>query len=87
LSNYFYSWRQTWQRNRLYCRHRKSIDTNRKKSGKTYTKDYFKNINYWNKLSNSHATDSYLIYNGDNNETLLNGHLISWNNLDEIPLE
>lgn len=57
------------------------------KSGKTYTKYYFKNLNYWNKLSNSHATDSYLIYNGDNNETLLNGHLISWNSLDEIPLE
>ncbi|MDY7396851.1 ATP-binding protein [Aureibaculum sp. 2210JD6-5] len=57
------------------------------KSSKTYTKEYFKHLIYWNKLSGSDKKDNYLIYNGDENDKLPNGNLISWNSLEKIPLE
>jgi len=57
------------------------------KSSKTYNKEFFKNLNYWNKLSKSKTENAYLIYNGDDDDKLLNGNLISWNNLNKIPLE
>ena len=57
------------------------------KSSKTYTKEFFKNLNYWNNLSTNSANNTYLIYNGIENDKLAGGNLISWNSLDKIPLE
>ncbi len=57
------------------------------KSSSTYRKDFFKNLTYFNKLSNNNASDSYLVYNGNENDTLSKGNLVSWNKLDEIPLQ
>ncbi len=57
------------------------------KSSKTYTKDFLKNINYWNKLSESNPKNAYIVYNGDEDDKLPKGNLIGWNNLNKIPLE
>ena len=57
------------------------------KSSKTYTKEFFRNLNYWNELSENKASNTYLIYNGTENDKLAAGNLISWNSLDKIPLE
>ncbi len=57
------------------------------KSSSTYRNDFFKNLTYFNKLANNSSSGSYLIYNGDENDMLAKGNLISWNSLDKIPLQ
>ena len=57
------------------------------KSSRTYTKEFFKNLNYWNKLSGNETNSTYLIYNGEENDKLPNGNLIGWNSLHKIPLD
>jgi len=54
------------------------------KSGKTYTKDFFKGLNYWNKLSGQDPDHSFVVYGGDMNEKLPQGNLVSWDNLKAI---
>ncbi len=54
------------------------------KSGMTLIKDYFNNINYWNKLSGNKAENSYLIYGGIENQIHSNGNVISWKNIRNI---
>ena len=40
-----------------------------------------------NELANNSASESYLIYNGNENDMLAKGNLISWNSLNKIPLQ
>ncbi|MFH1457472.1 MAG: ATP-binding protein [Patescibacteria group bacterium] len=54
------------------------------KSGKTITSDYFKNINYWNKLSKNRPGQSYVVYGGNENQKRKQGNIISWNSLESI---
>lgn len=57
------------------------------KSSTTYQKEYFKNMNYWNKLADNSKENSYLVYAGDDNDSLPYGNLTSWNNLESIILD
>ena len=57
------------------------------KSSKTYRSDFFKHLIYFNKLASNKASDSFLVYNGDENDVLAKGNLISWKRLEKIPLE
>ena len=57
------------------------------KSSSTYQKEHFKNMNYWNKLAENSNENSYLVYAGNEDDTLPYGNLISWKNLDKISLE
>ena len=52
------------------------------KAGKTISKDYTKEIAYWNKLSGNNPENSYVIYGGDKNYKLKKGNYISWKNLE-----
>lgn len=52
------------------------------KAGKTISKDYTKEIAYWNKLSGNDPENSYVIYGGDKNYKLKEGNYISWRNLE-----
>jgi len=52
------------------------------KAGKTFTSDFFKNIAYWNKLSNNNIDNSFVVYGGDENFTTKYGNLVTWRNLD-----
>ena len=54
------------------------------KSGKTLTKDQFKNLIYWNKLSKGAAKNSYIVYGGDLTQKRSQGNLISWKNIDSL---
>ena len=47
------------------------------KSGSTIASDFFKGLNYWNKLSQSDG-ESALIYGGDDSHKRLSTHVISW---------
>lgn len=50
------------------------------KSGSTFTHEFFRNLNYWNKLSGNPVENSYVIYGGDNDRNTGNGKLLSWKN-------
>ncbi|MFH1678713.1 MAG: ATP-binding protein [Candidatus Omnitrophota bacterium] len=54
------------------------------KSGKTSSKEYFKNLNYWNKLSGIHPNNSYVIYGGDKPQKRSTGNLLSWKNIKPL---
>ena len=56
------------------------------KSSSTYQKEHFKNMNYWNKLAKNLKENSYLVYAGNEDDTLPYGNLTSWKNLDKIDL-
>ena len=49
------------------------------KAGKTITNDYFKGLNYWNKLTKN--SKGLVVYGGDNNQKRSNGiEIISYKN-------
>ncbi len=54
------------------------------KSGKTLTKDQFKNLIYWNRLSETDPKKSYIIYGGDLIQKRSYGNLVSWKNIDSL---
>ncbi len=56
------------------------------KSGDTYNKDFFKNINYWNTLPDNYVENSFVIYGGDTSRDTKEGKLLSWFDIDRIPV-
>ncbi|MBI5413270.1 ATP-binding protein [Candidatus Peregrinibacteria bacterium] len=54
------------------------------KSGTTVPKEYFDNINYWNKLSGGQSKDSFVIYGGEENRHQNFGNLAGWKNMLDI---
>ena len=56
------------------------------KSGNTFNQDYFKNLNYWNKLSGNTNKNSYVIYGGVSGRETKDGKLLSWNDLYDVPV-
>lgn len=56
------------------------------KAGKTVNPSFFKNLEYWNRLSKSDFKNSFVIYGGDENQKRSHGNLVSWRNLSDINL-
>jgi hypothetical protein len=56
------------------------------KSGNTFNQDFFRNLNYWNKLSGNPVKSSYVIYGGDSYQDTKDGTLLSWKDNSEIPV-
>jgi hypothetical protein len=54
------------------------------KSGNTFNQDFFKNLNYWNKLSGNTIENSYVIYGGDSVRETKDGKLLTWKDLDDV---
>lgn len=54
------------------------------KSGQTYNEDFFRNINYWNKLSGNPVNNSFVIYGGDTSRETSNGQLVSWKEMGRL---
>lgn len=52
------------------------------KSGKTITSDYFKNIDYWTKISNENK--NYIIYGGIDTQLRNNAKVLSWREIKTI---
>ncbi len=50
------------------------------KSGQTIKDDFFKNLNYYNKLSGANPKNSYVVYGGRQKQSRSNGTVISWRN-------
>jgi uncharacterized protein len=48
------------------------------KSGLTFSTDFYKGLNYWQKLSNANDKQKTLVYGGDKSQATRNGRLISW---------
>ncbi len=54
------------------------------KSGKTITKDYFKGINYWKKLTGYNK--SFLVYGGEDEQKRSDCHVLPWNKIEDLPI-
>ncbi|MFC1522366.1 ATP-binding protein, partial [Elusimicrobiota bacterium] len=51
------------------------------KSGQTITPEFFKNLNYWNKLSGANPDNAFLVYAGSDSQSRSQGNVLSWKNL------
>ncbi|MBF0235468.1 MAG: ATP-binding protein [Desulfamplus sp.] len=54
------------------------------KSGKTITRDYFKGVDYYQKLAGNQAAYPYVVYGGDNEQKRSNAHVLPWNKMGRI---
>lgn len=54
------------------------------KAGKTYRKELFKNLSYWKKLTKTEKNSLFVVYAGNQNDTLPEGNMISWKDLTSI---
>ena len=54
------------------------------KSGKTIHTDFFKNLNYYDKLAGNPDTKKFLIYGGDQSQNRTTAKILSWNNLQDL---
>lgn len=61
--------------------HTKAVEI---KFGKTVISDFFKNLNYWNKITLQPFGRNYIVYGGYENQTRSNGKIISWKNLQDV---
>lgn len=55
------------------------------KAGQTITEDYFRNLEYWTRLSKSDPADTYVVYAGKENQKRKTGRVLGWRNLDQLP--
>lgn len=51
------------------------------KSGATFSKEYFKGLNYWSKLSGADSDQKTVIYGGDKSMQTSDGKVVSWKNI------
>lgn len=56
------------------------------KSGRTINNHFFDGLKYFQPLSGALPQDSYLVYGGDEVQKRSIGNVLSWKNLDEVPL-
>ncbi len=54
------------------------------KSGRTVTRDYFKGLFRWNKLSGGAPSQSYVVYGGNETQKRSDGNLLPWKSLTAI---
>ncbi|MBI4845979.1 MAG: ATP-binding protein [Candidatus Omnitrophica bacterium] len=54
------------------------------KSGRTITDDYFKNIEYWNRISKNKYKKSFIIYGGRQEQRRAIGHVIPWKKMGNL---
>ncbi len=55
------------------------------KSGNTFSPDFFKNLDYWNKIAENSNENSFVIYGGESSRDTVSGKLVSWRDLSKIP--
>ncbi|MCK4499478.1 DUF4143 domain-containing protein, partial [Candidatus Babeliales bacterium] len=54
------------------------------KSGSTATKNFFQDLNKWNKIAETSSKDSYVIYSGELEQTYHTGKFIGWKSAGNI---
>ena len=52
------------------------------KSGQTISKDYFRGLEFWNRLAGETAGHSWLVYGGDNRQIRSNVTALPWHEID-----
>jgi predicted AAA+ superfamily ATPase len=52
------------------------------KSGQTIVADFFKGLNYWEKLSDKNQAN-YLVYGGNINQSREKINILSWDNIEQ----
>jgi len=54
------------------------------KGGRTFSNDFFKNLNYWNKLSGKNPENAWIVYGGNKTFELAQGTVLSWKELERV---
>ncbi|MFC1495786.1 ATP-binding protein [Candidatus Margulisiibacteriota bacterium] len=54
------------------------------KAGQTIAPQYFKNLNYWSKLTRAKTGSQIVIYAGSSNQKRSNATVLSWKNLERV---
>ncbi|MCF8339191.1 MAG: ATP-binding protein [Bacteroidales bacterium] len=54
------------------------------KAGKTFTNDFFKNLDYWNKISQNHSDKAWLIYQGKQSFETSKGHALGFHKIQDL---
>ncbi|NLV27313.1 MAG: ATP-binding protein [Methanomicrobiales archaeon] len=54
------------------------------KAGRTISGDYFKNIEYWNKLSGQVPERSFVVYGGDQDQQRIHARVLPFDHLDPV---
>lgn len=57
------------------------------KAGRTFSSSFFKNLDWWRQIADIPVRESFVVYGGDEDWRLENGKLISWRNLNQLPVE
>ena len=56
------------------------------KSGKTISRDFFKGLKYWSKISKTAGKNAYLVYGGSMDQKRNNGNVLGWKSFaNKIP--
>jgi hypothetical protein len=56
------------------------------KAGKTVSDDYFRGLDYYNKISGNIGENSYVIYGGDGKQDRKKGKVRSWRFISDLSL-
>lgn len=54
------------------------------KSSRTISSDFFYDLKYWNKLTQSDPQKNILVYGGDTSQARQHGRVIGWSSVDEV---
>jgi hypothetical protein len=57
------------------------------KSANTFNQDFFKQLNYWNKLADNNIKNSYVVYGGDSTRHIKEGTLLRWEDVAMVPVD
>lgn len=56
------------------------------KSAATFSQDFFKTLTWWNKLTGNPEENSWVVYGGNKSIDTKDGKLISWKDLNRVPV-
>jgi hypothetical protein len=66
----------------LLVDHGNSLSPLEIKSGQTINRDYFKGLDFWQKLAGESAGKAWLVYGGDTRQTRSNVTILPWNKIN-----
>lgn len=56
------------------------------KAGRTFSASFYKNLKWWREIVDMPVEESIVIYGGDRDWAVEDGHLLSWRNLEALPV-
>ena len=80
----FYFWRNNHQKEIDLIIDNGDLHAFEMKSSKTIRREYFKTLKFWNELTGTPTSRSFLVYGGEEDDCYSNMHILSWNSIDNF---